>query len=334
MSSELIPPGIKYLANNVTSKQNILGASKQQGARWADRLDLPARAETVFFAGCGYQYSGQLEALMTMIRKLDDSVVGTELPIKFASLQSKIGPNLADIYGRIANSGNGSHASPLQAAVKVLKSLGIEFGYLAGDEPCCGASLYHAGMHKEFTEKANETYRNLKSLGVKRLIGMVPYCMHTMMKIYPDYVDNFDLEVEHFLQVVDKNITNLKLHFPGKVKVTYHDPCQLARYLKIVEEPRRILEAIEGIELVEPDWTKKEWATCCGGGGGFEAVFPSLSQILAVNRTRELLETGAEMIITHCPGCIMQLKSGLKALGEAKVEVYDIAQIIDQAMDN
>ncbi len=117
------------------------------------------------------------------------------------------------------------------------------------------------------------------------------------------------------------------------MKVTYHDPCQLARYLGLVEEPRQTLRAIKGIELVEADWTKGEWATCCGGGGGFEAVFPELSQILAMNRARELVETGAQIIATHCPGCIMQLKTGLKELKASGVEVLDLAQIVAMAME-
>ena len=66
--------------------------------------------------------------------------------------------------------------------------------------------------------------------------------------------------------------------------------------------------------------------------GCFEAVFPELSQILAVNRTKELLETGAEIIVTHCPGCIMQLKDGLKELKVDGVQVLDLAQIVAMAM--
>ena len=104
------------------------------------------------------------------------------------------------------------------------------------------------------------------------------------------------------------------------------------RFLKIVDEPRRILRAIENIELVEPDWTRAEWATCCGGGGGFEAVFPELSQVLGSNRAAELLETEADIIVTHCPGCVMQLKEGVRELKGEGVEVLDLAQVLDMAM--
>jgi len=160
----------------------------------------------------------------------------------------------------------------------------------------------------------------------------VPYCTHALSRLFPLFVDGYDLEVRHFLEIVAGEIPSRKLRFPRQVKVTYHDPCQLVRFLKLVEEPRRILKAIENVTLVETDWTHGEWATCCGGGGGFEAVFPELSQMLAVNRTRELLETGAEIIVTHCPGCIMQLEDGLRQLKVEGVEVLDLSEVIAMAM--
>jgi Fe-S oxidoreductase len=132
---------------------------------------------------------------------------------------------------------------------------------------------------------------------------------------------------------VAENIKSLKLQFPKQIKVTYHDPCQMVRYLGIIDEPRQILRSVAGLELVETKWTKGEWATCCGGGGGFEAVFPEMSEMLAVNRAKELLETGAQMIVTHCPGCIMQLKTGLKALKTDNVEVPDLAQVVAMSME-
>lgn len=123
------------------------------------------------------------------------------------------------------------------------------------------------------------------------------------------------------------------MKYPRKVRVTYHDPCQLVRFLNMVEEPRRILKAIEGVEMVETDWTHGEWSTCCGGGGGFETVFPELSQVLAVNRVKELMETKPDIIVTHCPGCIMQLEEGLKELKIDGVQVLDLAQVIATAVE-
>ena len=105
------------------------------------------------------------------------------------------------------------------------------------------------------------------------------------------------------------------------------------RYLGFVEEPRRILKAIENLELVETDWTRGAFSTCCGGGGGFETVFPELSEVLAVNRVTELMDTKPDIIVTHCPGCIMQLKEGLKKLNMGNVQVLDLSQVVAKAMD-
>jgi len=331
-SRELIPPGLVYIADNIISKQNILGTSKEQGAKWAKDLNLPQRAETIFFAGCGYQYTSELEALISLTRRMDKSVIGAELPMRFAGFQKKLGADLAGIYRKVMTKGSDSEAQPLRDAVKVLSNLGVKFGYLAADEPCCGAPLHYIGLQKEFAKNAQEVYKKLKSLEVSRIISIVPSCTYTLRNLFPLCVDGYDLEVKHFSEVILENISSRELRFPREVKVTYHDSCQLARYLGLIEEPRKILRAIKGIKLVETDWTKGEWATCCGGGGGFEAVFPELSQILAVNRAKELVETEAQIIVTHCPGCIMQLKDGLKELKADGVEVLDLAQIVAIAM--
>jgi Fe-S oxidoreductase len=330
--TKLIPPGLAYIADNITSKQNLLGAPKGSRAKWAEGLDLAREAETIFFAGCGYQYSASLESLMSIIRKLDRSPIGAELPMGVAAFTRRLGVDPAQMLRGLASRDSDAAAQPLKDAVKVLKGLGIEFGYLADDEPCCGGILHYTGLEEEFARNAKALYENLKSHGVKKIIGIVPSCTYTLAELIPRHVPEYDIEVKHFLQVVLEGIESRELRFPREAKVVYHDPCQLGRYLGLIEEPRRILRAIKGIELVEPEWSYGEWATCCGGGGGFEVVFPELSQILAVNRVKELLETGADIIVSHCPGCIMQLEEGLKALKIRNVEVLDLAQVVAMAM--
>jgi Fe-S oxidoreductase len=331
-SKGLIPPGLAYVADNIISKQNLLGAPRGTGAKWAKKLDLPKEAETVFFAGCGYQYNTSLQSLMSIIRKLDKSPIGAELPMGLAGFQKKLGIDPAQVYRRLVARDKDSDAQPLRDAVKVLQNLGVEFGYLAEDEPCCGGILHYIGLEKEFARNAQSLYDKLKARGVKRIIGIVPSCTYTLAELLPEHVPGYDLEVKHFLQVVLERIKDRELRFPREVKMAYHDPCQLSRYLGLIEEPRSILKSIKGIELVEPGWTYGEWATCCGGGGGFEVVFPELSQILAANRAKELLETGAQIIVTHCPGCVMQLEEGLKTLKIKDVEVLDLAQVVAMAM--
>jgi Fe-S oxidoreductase len=328
-NKELVPSGLMYMADNITSKHNILGAPRGVGAKWAKSLNLARDTETVFFAGCGYQYTSELESLMSLLRKMDKSAIGAELPARLAGFQKKLGIDAAGMVRRVLARGADAGDQPLRDAVKVLNGLGIRFGYLGEEEPCCGGILHYIGLEKEFAENARRVHESLESLGVKQIITIVPSCTYTLKSLIPNYADGYSPQVRHFSEIVAEKIPSLKLRFPREVRVTYHDPCQLARFLGLTEEPRRILRAIA---LVETEWTKEEWATCCGGGGGFEAVFPEMSHILAVNRAKELLETGAEIIITHCPGCIMQLKSGLKELKRGDVEVFDLAQIVAEAM--
>jgi Fe-S oxidoreductase len=330
-NKDLVPPGLSYLADNVKLKGNILGTSKQEGAKWAKGLNLPKDKETIFFAGCGYQYGSKLESLMGLIRKMDKSALGAEKAMGLAGLQRKMGLDAAGVFLKVMGKG-GEEGAALVDTVKILRKLGIDFGYLAEEEPCCGGILHYAGMRKEFVEHAHKVNGELKAKGVKQIISIVPSCTYTLRKLMAES-EGVSFQVKHFCEILAEKLPSLKLRFPKQVKVTYHDPCQLVRYMGIKDEPRKILKAIENVELVETKWTTADYATCCGGGGGFEAVFPEMSEMLAVNRVRELVETGAQIIVTQCPGCIMQLETGLKALKIENVEVLDLAQVVAMSME-
>ena len=328
----LVPPGLAYLADNINTKHNLLGAGKGAGSKWAKDMQLPRDAETVFFAGCGYQYSSDLESLMSLMRRMDKGGV-SDMAMGVAGFQKKLGIDAAGIYRKMMGGRGGEDGGEvLRDAVKVLRKLGLSFGYLGDEEPCCGGILHYMGLEEDFTRHAKEVRSQLKSHKVSRIVGIVPSCTYTMRNLVAKVAPDAGLEVKHFSQIVAEKVPSLSLKFPTSAKVTYHDPCQLVRFMGIVEEPRTILKAIQGIEFVEPEWATREWATCCGGGGGFEAVFPEMSEILASNRAKELADTGADIIVTQCPGCIMQIKTGLKNIKADKVEVLDLAQVVARAM--
>jgi len=215
----------------------------------------------------------------------------------------------------------------------VLRHLGINPGYLGEDEPCCGALLHYTGREEDFAANARLAHDKLKSAGVGSIIGMVPSCTYALRELIPRYVAGWDIEVKHFTEIVAAAIGKARFRLPEPLEVTYHDPCQLGRYLGITAEPRQILGAVGNLKLVEPEWTTGEWATCCGGGGGFEAVFPEFSEILALNRAQELLETGAAAVVTCCPGCIMQIREGLIKQHSGNIPVMDLAQILALAIE-
>ena len=251
----LVPPGLSYLADNIKSKGNILGASKKDGAAWAKGLGLPKEKETIFFAGCGYQFDSKLESMMGLIRKMDKSAIGAERAMGLASLQKKMG--LDGMFMKMVGGSGKEDGQPLIDAVKVLQKLGLTFGYLAEDEPCCGGILHYMGEKTTFGSYSKEVYAKLKSKGVKQIISIVPSCTYTLKKLMSDAVNGSDIEVKHFSQIVADNLNSLTLRFPKQVKITYHDPCQLARYMGIIDEPRKILKAVAGLNWSRPNGLKE-----------------------------------------------------------------------------
>jgi len=329
---KLVPAGLVYIADNINGKDNILGLPRGAKSRWADGLEFSRDNATIFFAGCGYQYSSMLEPLVTLVRTADRMSIDPGLPVVLAGVPRKLGIDVTGIYTKVMSRDNGNDADILRDAVVVLKSLGISTGYLGSDEPCCGAPLYHMGLQKEFAANAEKACAKLKSCGVKKIIGIVPSCTHALRSLFARCISGYDLEVRHFIEVVAEKIKPGQFKYPRKVKITYHDPCQLGRYMGILDQPRQVLKAVENVELVEPEWTAGEWSTCCGGGGGFEVVFPDMSQTLAMGRVNELAETGADIITTQCPGCLMQLMSGLNELKKDNIEVMDLASLLARSL--
>jgi len=326
----LVPEGLLLLRNNILSKGNIFGASSK--AKWAKGLALSPQGETLFFAGCGYQFLDGAEATLSAVRALDKRGLPWERTLGATSLLNKLGINLGEIYGRLTHHSPLSD-NPLRSAVEVLKRMDIGFGYFAEEEPCCGGPLYYAGFQREFADRAASTQRTLHERGIKKVIGMVPSCTYALRELFPRFLKGWEVEVSHFLEVVwERMKKGMRFRLPQEVTVTYHDPCVLSRNLYVTEAPREILRSIEGVRFAEVERNNKEWSTCCGGGGGFEVIFPEISHTLATNRVRELLNTGASLIVTSCPGCLIQLREGVKELNAEGVQVLDMAQLLRNAL--
>jgi heterodisulfide reductase subunit D len=116
---------------------------------------------------------------------------------------------------------------------------------------------------------------------------------------------------------------------PLERKVTYHDPCHLARHGGVVDAPRRVLEAIPGLELVEMARIGTN-ARCCGGGGGLRTGHVDTAVEIATARQSEAVETGAEALVTACPFCEMNLTD---ALGQgAGLPVIDLVELVAESL--
>lgn len=331
----VIPVGHIYIRGSVLEKGNIFGVTADKSA-WAKTLNLPRKADYTFFAGCGYQLMRYAGGMMGAVRTAERMGMGMGRVIGVSKAFSKLGIDLAGITGKVTTAGKEDpYTKVLTSAVSALKKLGVDLGYLGEDEPCCGSPLYYSGFVDDYVENAQKNYKLFKSFGVKKIIGIIPACTASLKNLYPKLVEGYDIEVKHFVEVVADRLreTNLKPKLKEKMVITYHDPCQLSRYLNITTEPREIISRIEGLEVREPEAMQKgEWSTCCGGGGGMEVCFPELSERLAVRRVEELLATGAQVIATSCPACVMQLLKGINKV-KADIEVVDLAEILDEALE-
>jgi len=330
---KLIPQGHVLIRDNIKDKGNLFGAPAKTRVEWAKGLGLPHKGETIFFAGCGYQLMKHAEVMLGAIRGLDKRGVSMDRLVGLTKAFRKMGVDLTSLYGKVSSVGKEDpYTRALVSSVQVLQKLHLNIAYLYEEEPCCGSPLYYSGFEEEYVENAKKTYKQLKAAGVKNVIGLVPACTNSLRSLYSEYLENYDLEVKHFLEVVAEQMKqrNIRLNLKDKLVATYHDPCQLSRFLNITEEVREIIGRIEGLEFREVNLTNKQWSTCCGGGGGFEVTFPELSKVLAVKRVRELITTGASTILTSCPGCVIQLMEGVKDL-KANIKVLDLAQVLDEA---
>jgi Fe-S oxidoreductase len=98
----------------------------------------------------------------------------------------------------------------------------------------------------------------------------------------------------------------------------------------VFEAPRNVVNAIPGIEFVEMAYNR-EMAHCCGAGGGYKSAFNYSAESIAAKRVREAEEVGAELIITSCPFCQVNLNAGAKNIG-SKIKTVDIVQVVEQVI--
>ncbi len=213
-----------------------------------------------------------------------------------------------------------------QAFVKILQKAGVDFTLLGGEEWCCGFPLIAAGMKEKADAMMRHNIQKMREKGAEKIVFSCPSCFHTWKE---ECKNGFELF--HSTQFIKKLIEDGKIRLnEKKVKVTYHDPCDLGRASGVYEPPREILKAVPGLELIEMSGNREE-CKCCGGGGNLEMVRPELSAAIAQAKIEEIKATGAEIVITSCQQCVRTIFSNARKK-KIPVTVMDITEFVSKNM--
>jgi len=220
-----------------------------------------------------------------------------------------------------------------KAGATVLHRAGVKLDILGGEEYCCTSPMLRTGQTGLTTEFAQHNIRAVEKRGAKAMVTTCAGCYKTTSTDYGKYFSNPTFPVYHFSQFVNKLIKEKKLKFTKEVKakITYHDPCHLGRHGGVFDEPREVLKKIPGVELVEMP-RNRMGSRCCGAGGGYKSGFNQLAVNIAAERVKEAVATGADILVTTCPFCVLNLQAGAKQIG-ASIKVLDISELLLEATD-
>jgi heterodisulfide reductase subunit D len=215
-----------------------------------------------------------------------------------------------------------------KGALRLLNRAQIPFTLLT-NERCCGRDLLLLGDVEGFLSLAQANMHELGRRGIKNIITNCPECYYTLKVDYPRFLENWDISVMHMTEIITPLIENGQLALGGlEQKVTYHDPCTLGRYSRIFDQPRGILKAMHGLELVEMA-DNREKALCCGANPWVHCG--SVNKQIQKERLDQAGATGANILVTACPKCQIHLKCAQETTENDDICQIEIQDIFDLA---
>jgi Fe-S oxidoreductase/nitrate reductase gamma subunit len=223
----------------------------------------------------------------------------------------------------------------------ILKHARAPFSILGKKEPCCGDIARRVGEDGLFEKQMDDCVELFQRYEIHDVVTSSPHCFHTFRNEYPAFQalkppdEQVEFRVRHYTQILRELVASgsLKFERPLNVTVTYHDPCYLGRHNQVFNAPREVIGAIPGVQMVEMAHNREN-SLCCGGGG--DRIWQEdldadvkMSEI----RIREAEATGAEILITACPLCLIMLEDARKTTGlEDSLRVMDLNELVAMAL--
>jgi glycolate oxidase iron-sulfur subunit len=199
---------------------------------------------------------------------------------------------------------------------------------------CCGALSAHTGQLELARESARRNIEVFERENLDAIVINAAGCGSTMKEYgellrdepaWAERAKKFSAKVKdltEWLSAKEFQVSDKKL----QTKVTYHDACHLAHAQRITKPPRELVKAVAGSNFVE----LPEAEVCCGSAGTYNLTEPEMAERLQARKIENILKTGAKIVVTSNPGCILQIQAGLRKAG-AQVEVMHLADFLERA---
>ena len=218
-----------------------------------------------------------------------------------------------------------------RATARILSAVSEGFAILGAAEKDSGHDVRRFGEEMLFQALRDQNTEAIKDSGAKRIVTADPHAFNALRHDYKHVPP-----VEHISQFLARTVDAGWLRFnpvADSTKIyTYHDPCYLGRHNQVYEEPRAVLDAIPGLKRVEMSRCRDR-SFCCGGGGLMLFYEPKEEERIGVQRVRMAAEAGANVIVTACPFCMVNIEDAIKVAGlEGKMTAIDLAELVDEQL--
>jgi len=216
-----------------------------------------------------------------------------------------------------------------RATARILSAAGEDFGILGPAEKDSGNEVRRFGEEMLFQSLRDHNADAIKASRVQRIVTADPHAYNALKNDYKGLPP-----VEHISQLIAREVKAGKIKLnrveSNEAVYTYHDPCYLGRHNQVYDDPRGVLDAIPGLKRVEMSRCRDR-SFCCGGGGLMLFYEPQEEQRMGVLRANMAAEAGANVIVTACPFCMVNIEDGIKVAGlEEKMTVIDLAELVDK----
>ncbi len=223
------------------------------------------------------------------------------------------------------------------ATIRVLARNGCEV-VIPSDQGCCGALHVHAGIRDVARELAARNIRTFLAGGFDAFVTNAAGC-GSVLKEYPQLFQEEQQELSEpartfsaGMKDVTEFLASIEFHREYREvrrRATYQDPCHLVHAQRVRTAPRKLLAAVPGLELVE----LKEAEVCCGSAGIYNVAQNEMAEQLLESKMRRIDETGADLILTANPGCLLQLRAGVARSRRPERQVLHVVELLDEAYE-